>query len=138
MAHLGSLEQKCLEKGLKLTAQRRLICQVLEESNDHPHVDALYLRVKELDDKISVATLYRTLRMFEDADILTSHDFGTGRAHYEMLDGTHHDHIIDIENGEVIEFTNQEIEQLQKRICEKLGYQLIDHKLELYVRKINK
>ncbi len=136
IGNMKQIEQKCLAKGLKMTAQRRVICRVLAQSCDHPHVDALYERVQKIDNKISIATIYRTLRMFEDAGILISHDFGMGRAHYEMsYDNTHHDHMIDIETGEVIEFTNKDIEKLQEKICELAGYQLIEHRLELYVCK---
>ncbi|MCH9852690.1 MAG: transcriptional repressor [Alphaproteobacteria bacterium] len=136
IGNIKQLEQKCLAKGLKMTAQRRVICKVLAQSHDHPHVDALYERVQKIDNKISIATIYRTLRLFEEAGILMSHDFGMGRAHYEISpDNTHHDHMIDVETGEVIEFTNKDIEQLQEKICEQAGYQLIGHRLELYVCK---
>ena len=133
---IKQLEKLCLEKGLKMTAQRRTICQVLSESEDHPHVDALYQRMQKVDDKISIATIYRTLKLFEEFGILQSHDFGTGRAHYETVSDDHHDHLIDIETGEVLEFFNEEIEQLQEKICRKLGYQLAGHKLELYAKRI--
>ena len=132
---MEQLEQLCLNKGLKMTAQRRTICQILSDSPDHPHVDKLYERVQKIDDKISIATIYRTLRMFEEVGILQSHDFGMGRAHYETVGDSHHDHLIDIETGDVIEFTNERIEALQEEVCRKLGYRLVAHKLELYAKK---
>lgn len=122
----------CHEKGLKITGQRRVIARVLGESDDHPDVELVHKRATGLDPKISIATVYRTVRLFEEHDILDRHDFGDGRARYEEVSDTHHDHLIDIDNGKVIEFQNDEIEALQRQVAEKLGYRLIDHRLELY------
>lgn len=128
----------CQEKGLKMTGQRRVIAQVLGESDDHPDVELVHKRASEIDSRISIATVYRTVRLFEEQDILERHDFGDGRARYEEASETHHDHLIDIESGEVIEFNNQEIEDLQQRVAQKLGYRLVDHRLELYGRRVKK
>ncbi len=122
----------CHEKGLKITGQRRVIARVLGESNDHPDVELVHKRATALDPNISIATVYRTVRLFEEHDILDRHDFGDGRARYEEVSDSHHDHLIDIENGKVIEFQNAEIEALQRQVAEKLGYRLVDHRLELY------
>ena len=133
-----SIEQKCLDKGVKLTDQRRIIAKVLSESkteygeSDHPDVDELYSRVTKIDSKISIATVYRTVKLFEEAGILTKHDFKGGKARYEAMIESHHDHLIDIKTGEIIEFVDQDIEELQKKVAEKYGYKLVDHKLELY------
>ena len=139
-----SIEHKCLEKGVKLTDQRRIIAKVLSESketygeSDHPDVNELYNRVSKIDSKISIATVYRTVKLFEESGILTKHDFKGGKARYEAIIESHHDHLIDIKTGEIIEFVDEEIEKLQKKAAEKLGYQLIDHKLELYgIKKKN-
>ncbi len=126
------LEQKCIEQGLKMTEQRRVIAQVLSESSDHPDVEMLYERASKIDSKISIATVYRTVRLFEEANIIEKHDFGDGRARYEEAGESHHDHLIDMRSGKVIEFTNEEIERLQVKVAEELGYDLIDHRLELY------
>ena len=115
-----------------MTEQRRVIARVLSESKDHPDVEELYARASAIDDKISIATVYRTVRLFEEAGILERHDFGDGRARYEEVPETHHDHLIDVQSGKVIEFRNQEIEDLQQIVAEKLGYKLVDHRLELY------
>ena len=125
-----SIEQKCLAKGVKLTDQRKIIAKVMSESNDHPNVDELYKRVSVLDSKISIATVYRTVKLFEEAGILVKHDFKAGKARYEINDD--HNHLIDIKTGEIIEFVDNDIEELQKKIAEKYGYELVDHKLELY------
>ena len=131
-----TIEQKCISKGVKLTDQRKVIAKVLSESkseygeSDHPDVDELYNRVTKLDPKISIATVYRTVKLFEEAGILTKHDFKTGKARYELNDD--HNHLIDIKTGEIIEFVDEEIEKLQKKVAEKYGYNLVDHKLELY------
>lgn len=122
----------CHEKGLKITGQRRVIARVLGESDDHPDVEMVHKRATEIDSKISIATVYRTVRLFEEHDILDRHDFGDGRARYEEVSESHHDHLIDIENGKVIEFQNAEIEALQREVAEQLGYRLVDHRLELY------
>ncbi|MBT5496716.1 MAG: transcriptional repressor [Alphaproteobacteria bacterium] len=126
------IERLCSEKGLKMTGQRRVIARVLSESEDHPDVELLYQRATAIDPKISIATVYRTVRLFEEASILDRHDFGDGRSRYEESSEQHHDHLIDIESGEVIEFTNDEIEALQREVARQLGYKLVDHKLELY------
>ena len=127
-----TIEQKCIAKGVKLTDQRRVIAQVMSESSDHPDVDELYNRVSKIDPKISIATVYRTVKLFEEAGILTKHDFKGGKARYEAMIESHHDHLIDIKTGEIIEFVDDEINHLQQKIAEKYGYTLIDHKLELY------
>ena len=133
-----SIEHKCLEKGVKLTDQRRIIAKVLSESketygeSDHPDVDELYNRVSKIDSKISIATVYRTVKLFEESGILTKHDFKGGKARYEEISEGHHDHLIDLKTGEIIEFVDDEIEKLQKKVAEKYGYDLVDHKLELY------
>ena len=130
------IEEKFQKKGLKLTDQRRTIARVLLESkeeygeSDHPDVDELYNRVSKIDAKISIATVYRTVKLFEEAGILTKHDFKSGKARYEINDD--HNHLIDIKTGEIIEFVDEEIEELQKKIADKYGYKLVDHKLELY------
>jgi len=127
-----SIEQKCLAKGVKLTDQRRIIAKIMSESNDHPNVDELYRRVSVLDSKISIATVYRTVKLFEEAGILTKHEFKGDKARYEELNEGHHDHLIDVQTGKIIEFVDDEIEALQKKVAKKLGYDLVDHKLELY------
>ena len=127
-----SIEKKCLSKGVKLTDQRRIIAKVMSDSNDHPDVDELYNRVSKIDSKVSIATVYRTVKLFEEAGIITKHDFKGGKARYEEISESHHDHLIDIKTGEIIEFVNEEIEDLQKKVAEKYGYDLVDHKLELY------
>ncbi len=129
---LSRIEQICSDKGLKMTDQRRIIAQVLSESIDHPDVDLVYRRATELDPRISIATVYRTLRLFEEANILEKHDFGDGRARYEEASGDHHDHLINIKTGEVVEFYNQEIEAMKQQIAKDLGFELVDHRLELY------
>jgi len=127
-----TIEHKCLKKGVKLTDQRRIIAKVMTESTDHPDVDELYNRVLKIDSKISIATVYRTVKLFEELGIVTKHDFKGGKARYEELLESHHDHLIDIKTGEIIEFVDDEIEKLQKKVAKKYGYDLIDHKLELY------
>ena len=127
-----SIEQKCLDKGVKLTDQRKIIAKVMSESDDHPDVDELYKRVSKIDPRISIATIYRTVKLFEECGILTKHEFKGGKARYEKLNESHHDHLIDIKTGEIIEFVDDEIEKLQKKVAEKYGYELVDHKLELY------
>ena len=127
-----TIEQKCIKKGVKLTDQRKIIAKVMSEANDHPDVDELYNRVSKLDSKISIATVYRTVKLFEESGILAKHEFKGGKARYEQLNESHHDHLIDIKSGEIIEFVDQEIEKLQKKVAEKYGYDLVDHKLELY------
>ena len=133
-----TIEQKCIDKGVKLTDQRRIIAKVMSESQDHPDVDELYNRVSKIDSKISIATVSRTVKLFEEAGIVAKHDFKGGKARYEQLNESHHDHLIDIKTGEIIEFVDDEIEQLQQKVAEKYGYKLVDHKLELYGIKKNK
>ena len=127
-----TIEQKCIAKGVKLTDQRRVIAQVMSRSSDHPDVDELYNRVSKLDPKISIATVYRTVKLLEESGILTKHDFKGGKARYEQINESHHDRLIDIKTGEIIEFVDEEIEILQKKVADKYGYNLVDHKLELY------
>jgi len=127
-----SIEKKCKAKGVKLTEQRKIIAKVMSESNDHPNVDDLYVRVSKIDSKISIATVYRTVKLFQESGILAKHDFKGSKARYEELNEGHHDHLIDIKTGEIIEFVDNEIEVLQKKVAEKYGYELVDHKLELY------
>ena len=129
---ISRLEQLCADKGLKMTDQRRIIARVLSESADHPDVEQVYRRATEIDPRISIATVYRTVRLFEEANILARHYFGDGRARYEEAPETHHDHLIDVQSGRVIEFSNEEIEKLQRKIAEQLGYRLVDHRLELF------
>ena len=131
------IELRCREKGLKMTEQRRTIAAVLSESTDHPDAAAVYRRAAVLDSRISMATVYRTIRLFEDCEVLEKHDFGDGRSRYEEASEEHHDHLIDISSGEVIEFQNSEIERIQKEIARKLGYQLVDHRLELYGSRLS-
>jgi len=133
-----TIEQKCISKGVKLTEQRKIIAKVMSESNDHPDVDELYNRVSKIDSKVSIATVYRTVKLFEESGIVTKHDFKGGKARYEELSESHHDHLIDVKTGEIIEFVDDEIEKLQKKVAEKYGYELVDHKLELYGIKKNK
>lgn len=132
------LEALCAERGLRITEQRRVIARVLSESEDHPDVELLHKRASEIDPKISIATVYRTVRLFEEAGILDRHDFGDGRARYEASPEAHHDHLIDLETGKVVEFVDPELEALQKQIAEKLGYRLVDHRMELYGVRIGR
>ncbi len=141
---MSKIEEKCKQKGVRLTDQRKVIAKVMSDSKekygskDHPDVDELHKRVSLVDDKISIATVYRTVKLFEEAGILEKHDFKGGKARYEQAPDEHHDHLIDINSGEIIEFVNNEIEELQKKVASKLGYKLVDHKLELYATKIKK
>ena len=132
------LEKRCEEVGLKMTSQRRTVARVLSESDDHPDVELLHQRTHKLDPKISMATVYRTVRLFEEAGVIDKHDFGDGRARYEETGEEHHDHLIDMKSGQVIEFSNEEIEKLQHMVAEKLGYQLVGHRLELYCLPLKK
>ena len=132
------IEDKCKRKGVRLTDQRKLIAKVMSESGDHPDVDELHNRVSKFDSKISIATVYRTVKLFEEAGILSKHDFKGTKARYEQVTREHHDHLIDINTGDIIEFVDQDIEKLQKNVAEKLGYKLVDHRLELYGTKIKK
>tara|TARA_B100000963_G_scaffold166516_1_gene144562 strand:- start:3832 stop:4251 length:420 start_codon:yes stop_codon:yes gene_type:complete len=139
---MNAIEEKCLKKGVRLTDQRKTIAKVISESKevygskDHPDVDELHKRVTSIDNKISIATVYRTVKLFEEAGILVKHDFKAGKARYEINDD--HNHLIDINSGEIIEFVDKDIEELQEKIAKKLGYKLVDHKLELYGSKIKK
>ena len=133
-----TIEKKCILKGVKLTDQRKIIAKVMSDSSDHPDVDELYKRVLKIDSKISIATVYRTVKLFEESGIITKHDFKGGKARYEEVSESHHDHLIDVNTGEIIEFVNEEIEKLQENVAKKLGYKLVDHRLELYGTKIKK
>jgi Fur family ferric uptake transcriptional regulator len=128
----SKIEQACIDKGLKMTGQRRLIARVLSDAHDHPDVEEVYRRAVMLEPRISLATVYRTVRLLEEANILERHEFRDGRARYEAAGGEHHDHLIDIDSGEVVEFHNEEIEKIQTEIAEELGYRLVDHRLALY------
>ena len=132
------IEEKCVKNGVRLTDQRKLIAKVMSESEDHPDVDELHKRVSKLDTKISIATVYRTVKLFEEAGIVSKHDFKGNKSRYEQTTKEHHDHLIDINTGEITEFVNEDIEKLQKKVAEKLGYKLEDHRLELYGSKIKK
>ena len=132
------IEDKCLKQGLRLTDQRKLIAKIMSESEDHPDVDELHKRVSKLDSKISIATVYRTVKLFEEAGIIAKHDFKGTKARYEQTTQEHHDHLIDVNTGEIIEFVNEDIEKLQNKVAEKLGYKLVDHRLELYGTKNKK
>lgn len=132
------IERLCQSKGLKMTEQRRVIARVLSEADDHPDVEQLYRRATAIDPRISIATVYRTVRLFEEASILERHDFGEGRARYEESADEHHDHLIDIASGKVIEFHNEDIEKLQREVARQLGFDLVDHRLELYGVPIKK
>lgn len=129
---LSRLEKKCAESGLKMTDQRKTIIKVLSESGDHPDVEMIHQRAHKLDPRISIATVYRTMRLFEEAGIIEKHDFGDGRARYEESSDEHHDHLIDVKSGKVIEFSNEEIEKLQQAVAKKFGYKIVGHRLELY------
>ena len=129
---MDRLEKICIEKGMRMTGQRRTIARVLSLAKDHPDVEEIHRRAAEIDSKISIATVYRTMRLFEEANVVERHDFQDGRSRYEEASDDHHDHLIDLRSGEVIEFVNEEIEKLQHRIAEEHGYKLIDHRLELY------
>lgn len=126
------IEQLCADKGLRMTEQRRVIARVLSEASDHPDAEELYRRASAIDPHISIATVYRTVKLFEDAGILERHDFRDGRSRYEEVPDAHHDHLIDLQTGQVIEFRNEDIERLQRVIAEELGFELVDHRLELY------
>lgn len=126
------VEALCADKGLRITEQRRVIARILSESEDHPDVETLHQRASLIDPRISIATVYRTVRLFEEAGILARHEFGDGRARYEAASDEHHDHLIDVETGNVVEFADEELEALQKRIAERLGFRLVDHRMELY------
>ena len=135
---VSNIENECIKKGVRLTDQRKLIAKVMSESADHPDVDELHKRVNKLDTKISIATVYRTVKLFEETGILAKHDFKGNKSRYEKVQQEHNDHLIDVNTGEITEFVNEDIEKLQKQVAEKLGYKLVDHKLELYGSKIKK
>ena len=135
---MNKIEEKCITKGVRLTDQRKVIAEVMSASNNHPDVDELHKRVNKIDKKISIATVYRTVKLLEESGIIEKHDFKGGKARYEESPEEHHDHLIDINSGEIIEFVDKEIEILQNKVAEKLGYKLVDHKLELYGSKIKK
>ena len=130
------IEDKCIQKGVRLTDQRKLVAKVMSESEDHPDVYELHNRVNKLDSKISIATVYRTVKLFEEAGIIAKHEFKGTKARYEEASQDHHDHLIDVNTGQIVEFVNDDIEKLQKKVAEKLGYKLVDHRLELYGSKI--
>ena len=132
----GEIENKCIQQGVRLTEQRKLVAKVMSESTDHPDVDELHKRVNKIDSKISIATVYRTVKLFEEAGIVAKHDFKGTKARYEETSQEHHDHLIDINTGEITEFVNEDIEKLQEKVAAKLGYKLVDHRLELYGSKI--
>ena len=134
----ADIESKCKQKGVRLTDQRKLIAQVMSKTESHPDVDELHKKVSKLDSKISIATVYRTVKLFEEAGIVAKHDFKGSKSRYEQAPEEHHDHLIDVNSGEITEFVNEEIEKLQKQVAEKLGYKLVDHRLELYGSKIKK
>jgi len=134
----NDIEKKCTARGVRLTDQRKLIAQVMSQSTDHPDVDELHKRVSKVDSKISIATVYRTVKLFEEAGIVAKHDFKGNKARYEETSQEHHDHLIDVNTGEITEFVNEDIEKLQQKVAKKLGYELVDHRLELYGSKIKK
>ena len=134
----SDIENKCIKRGVRLTDQRKLIAKVMSEASDHPDVDELHKRVSKFDTKISIATVYRTVKLFEEAGIVAKHDFKGNKSRYEQAPQEHHDHLIDINTGEITEFINEDIEKIQKKVAEKLGYKLVDHRLELYGSKIKK
>ena len=134
----SSIENKCIQKGVRLTDQRRIIAKVMSESTDHPDVDELHKKINKLDNKISIATVYRTVKLFEETGIVSKHDFKGNKSRYEQVSSEHHDHLIDINTGEITEFVDEDIEKLQKKVAEKFGYKLVDHRLELYGAKIKK
>ena len=135
---MNNIEEKCLARGVRLTEQRKIIAKIMSEAVDHPDVDELHKRVSDVDKKISIATVYRTVKLFEEFGILEKHDFKGGKARYEQSPKEHHDHLIDINSGEIVEFVDKDIEKLQNEVAKKLGYKLVDHKLELYGSKIKK
>jgi Fur family ferric uptake transcriptional regulator len=135
---MNNIQQKCKIKGVRLTDQRKIIADVMSSSNDHPDVDELHKRVNKIDKKISIATVYRTVKLFEEFGIVEKHDFKGGKARYEEAPEEHHDHLIDINSGKIIEFVDKDIEILQNKVAKKLGYKLVDHKLELYGSKVKK
>lgn len=138
MREMSQLEKICAEKGVRMTGQRRVIAQVLEASSDHPDVEELHRRAAARDPNISISTVYRTMRLFEDLHTIEKHDFRDGRSRYEAMPDNHHDHLIDLKSGKVIEFSDPRIEALQEEICRELGFKLVDHRLELYAVPVRK
>ena len=134
----NDIEKKCFKKGVRLTEQRKIIAEVMSKADDHPNVDELHRRVNKLDQKISIATVYRTVKLFEESGIIAKHDFKGNKSRYEQTTEEHHDHLIDVNTGDIIEFVDEDIEKLQTKVAEKLGYKLVDHRLELYGSKIKK
>ena len=134
----SDLEKRCINRGVRLTDQRKIIVKIMSEAEDHPDVDELHRRVSKIDSKVSIATVYRTVKLFEEAGIIAKHDFKGSKARYEQAPKEHHDHLIDINTGEITEFVNEDIEKLQEKVAAKLGYKLVDHRLELYGSKIKK
>ena len=134
----SDIENKCIQRGVRLTDQRKLVAKIMSESEDHPNVDELHKRVHKIDSKISIATVYRTVKLFEESGIIAKHDFKGNKARYEQTAKEHHDHLIDVNTGEITEFVNKDIEELQEQVAKKLGYKLVDHRLELYGTKIKK
>ncbi|MBT4879088.1 MAG: transcriptional repressor [Alphaproteobacteria bacterium] len=132
------LEEYCKDNNIKITEQRRIIAEAIAESDDHPDVDQVFLRAKKYDNKISIATTYRTMKLLEEASIIEKHDFGNGKSRYELVSDDHHDHLIDIHTGEIIEFHDESLENLKSKIAEELGYKLVDHRLELYATSLDK
>ncbi|MDP6710934.1 MAG: Fur family transcriptional regulator [Pelagibacteraceae bacterium] len=135
---MSKIEDRCKQRGVRLTDQRRLIAKVMSQSSDHPDVDELHKRISKIDEKVSIATVYRTVKLFEESGIIEKHDFKGGKARYEQSPDIHHDHLIDVNTGEIVEFVDEEIEKLQNKVAEKLGYKLVDHRLELYGTKNKK
>ena len=134
----ADIESVCKKKGVRLTDQRKLIAKIMSDSESHPDVDELHKKVSKINSKISIATVYRTVKLFEEAGIVSKHDFKGSKSRYEQAPEEHHDHLIDVNSGEIIEFVNEEIEKLQQQVAEKFGYKLVDHRLELYGSKIKK
>ena len=135
---MSKIEDRCKQRGVRLTDQRKLIAKVMSQSSDHPDVDELHKRISKIDEKVSIATVYRTVKLFEESEIIEKHDFKGGKARYEQSPDIHHDHLIDVNTGEIVEFVDEEIEKLQNKVAEKLGYKLVDHRLELYGTKTKK
>ena len=135
---MSKIEDKCKQRSVRLTDQRRLIAKVMSQSSDHPDVDELHKKISKIDEKVSIATVYRTVKLFEESGIIEKHDFKGGKARYEQSPDIHHDHLIDVNTGEIVEFVDEEIEKLQNKVAEKLGYKLVDHRLELYGTKTKK
>jgi len=135
---MSKIEDKCKQRSVRLTDQRRLIAKVMSQSSDHPDVDELHKRISKIDEKVSIATVYRTVKLFEESGIIEKLDFKGGKARYEQSPDIHHDHLIDVNTGEIVEFVDEEIEKLQNKVAEKLGYKLVDHRLELYGTKTKK